>query len=500
MMRTAERACVLLLFVYLIWVPLPFGSNVPWAWQALVLPPLILCALAAVVRTRHAEWFHIPRAYRMWTAGAIAVTVVVAMQLVPLPPPVLAIVSPESHSIWSGADQVAALARDAAYVPLDHPITIDPNATWLELFRGIALFATFQAAALLVYSNRRRIAFAFVLSATALFEVLYGVREAATRQYEIWGWVNRLIYDRVTGTYVNPNHFAHYLAIVFPFAAYIGIVAWHLSRGNHARLVLRQHIARLIERHLLLFSMSVAASVACIAGILVAQSRGALAALAAGVAITIALATPRLESVDTRRERAKQIARRASVAVIAFLVVVASLVAFLGRERTVARFKTGGREQATLVGRLIGIEAAGRLWRLFPLFGSGAGTFADVVSITQTEDLTKLYNHAHDDYAELAATTGTAGFVLGAGAFFAGLVLSFRRYLDLSLVMTWRGRAFGLAALASVTIAALHAFVDFNFFIPANAATIAAIAGASAAPRIRVAPAAERDAAAAPAA
>jgi putative inorganic carbon (HCO3(-)) transporter len=499
MTRTAERACVLLLFAYLIWVPLPFGSNVAWAWEPLVVPPLILCALAAIVRTRHAERFQMARAYRMWTAGAIALIVIVAIQLVPLPPSVLAIISPESESIWSGADRIAALAQDAAYVPQAHPITIDPNATWLELFRGVALFATFQTAALLIYSNRRRTAFAFVLSATAMFEVLYGVREAATRQYAIWGWVNRLIYDRVTGTYVNPNHFAHYLAIVLPLAAYLGIAAWHQSRGNHSRLVLRQHIARLIERHLLLFSMSVGACVACIAGILVAQSRGALAAVAAGLAIVIAVVTPRIASVTTRRERAKHIARRVSLAVIAFLIVVAGLVAFLGRERTVARFKTGGREQATLVGRRIGIDAAVRLWRLFPLFGSGAGTFAQVVSITQSDDLSKLYNHAHDDYAELAATTGAAGFVVAAGAFFAGLVLSFRRHLNPALPMTWRRRAFGLAALASVTIAALHAFVDFNFFIPANAATIAAIAGAAVVPRVTAEPAAERAAAAVPA-
>jgi hypothetical protein len=40
-----------------------------------------------------------------------------------------------------------------------------------------------------------------------------------------------------------------------------------------------------------------------------------------------------------------------------------------------------------------------------------------------------------------------------------------------------------------VTIAAVHALVDFNFFIPANAATIAAIAGAAVAPRVRAVPA-----------
>jgi putative inorganic carbon (HCO3(-)) transporter len=494
MIRTAERSCVVLLLAYLIWVPLPFGSNVGWTFPILVLPPLILCAVAALLRIRHAAAFHLPRAYSVWSAGAIALIVIVAIQLVPLPANVLSVVSPESHAIWSSADRVVALSRDAVDVPLDHPITVNPNATWLELFRGIALFATFQASALLIYTNRRRIAFASVLGATAMFEVLYGVREAAMRRYAIWGWVNRLIYDRVTGTFVNPNHFAHYLAIALPLAAYPGLVAWRLARGHQPEITLRRHVARLLERDLLLFSVSLAACVACVAGILVSQSRGALAALAAGGAIVIALVTPRLRGATaSRRRRATRAARRVAFAAAGFLLFLAALVSFLGSERTaVARIRAEGQQQSTLGGRRIGIEAALRLWRLFPLFGSGAGTFADVVSMTQTEDLSKLYQHAHDDYAELAATTGAFGFLAGAGAFFAGLLLNFRRYLNPLSVMSWRGRTFGLAALASVAIASLHALVDFNFFIPANAATILAIAGAATSPRLKAVPAAER--------
>jgi hypothetical protein len=36
-----------------------------------------------------------------------------------------------------------------------------------------------------------------------------------------------------------------------------------------------------------------------------------------------------------------------------------------------------------------------------------------------------------------------------------------------------------VAALASLTIALVHALYDFNFFIPSNPATLAAIAGAA---------------------
>ena len=40
-------------------------------------------------------------------------------------------------------------------------------------------------------------------------------------------------------------------------------------------------------------------------------------------------------------------------------------------------------------------------------------------------------------------------------------------------------RAYQTAALLSITIALVHAFFDFNFFIPANPSTLAAIAGAA---------------------
>jgi hypothetical protein len=45
--------------------------------------------------------------------------------------------------------------------------------------------------------------------------------------------------------------------------------------------------------------------------------------------------------------------------------------------------------------------------------------------------------------------------------------------------MSWRRRAFKAAALTSIAIAMIHALVDFNFFIPANPITLAAIAGAA---------------------
>ena len=61
-MRAAELLCVALLLAYLIWVPLPFGSNTDAAYVPLIVPPLILCAAAALLRMSAAAALTLPRA------------------------------------------------------------------------------------------------------------------------------------------------------------------------------------------------------------------------------------------------------------------------------------------------------------------------------------------------------------------------------------------------------------------------------------------------------
>src|SRR5438309_9316193 len=194
-MQAVEVVCAALLLVYLVWVPLPFGSNVDAAFVPLVVPPLVLCAAAALLRARDGASLRFSRAYRTWSLAALAVLIVVAFQLVPLTPSLLGLLSPESHAIWSAADRVVS---DAA--PLrSHPITVNPAATRYELFRLIALAATFHAAALSIYTYRRRIGFAAALCTAGVFEAVDAVRAAATQHYEIGGWTNQLIFHPVRG-------------------------------------------------------------------------------------------------------------------------------------------------------------------------------------------------------------------------------------------------------------------------------------------------------------
>ncbi|HEV3486115.1 MAG TPA: O-antigen ligase family protein [Vicinamibacterales bacterium] len=465
----AERVCLGVLLLWLAALPLPFGSIVPKARVPLVVVPLAIGCIAALLRlhaTRDRTSTARPaKTWMWWGLGSLLFIAVASLQLVPLPPSLLRVTSPESHAIWSAASNVASLA--GVNVDASHPISIDPRATAFELVRLTALVATFTAFAILVRTNAQRVTLAVVLCLAALFETFYGVREAALERYAIWGWVNRLIFNRVTGTYVNPNHFAHYIAIVLPMALFLGALLWH--RAGRGDIPVARRLMVLAERRAVPSAFVVLSAIALAAAVLLAQSRGALLALGAGTLFVAAL-------LPGRRML------RVACAAGAGAMLVVALVIFLGPQRTVARFKPNEFERQTLVGRRIGIATALAVWQRFPILGCGLGTFERVVFMEQREDLGKVYHHAHNDYAEIAATAGSAGFLIAMTTLFGGYVVLVRKTFGAAAAeLTWSRRAYQAAALASITIAMVHALYDFNFFIPANPATLAAIAGAAAA-------------------
>jgi len=464
----AEGGCLAILLVWLAALPLPFGSIIESARVPLIVVPISVCFVAALLRLYvirdRMNSSHPTRAWLIWGIGALCFIAVGALQLLPLPPRALAAISPDSHAIWNAASHVASLA--GLTQGTSHPISIDPADTAVELFRVIALFATFTAAALLVRTPGRRLAITAVICAAASFEAWYGLREAALQRYEIWGWVNRLIFNRVTGTFVNPNHFAHYMAIALPMALFIAAVAWHRT-GGAPDIPLRRRLYLLLERELLWTAVSIGVAIVCVIAILLAQSRGALLSLGAGILIVAAFLPGR---------------RLARVAFGAFagLILVALLVAFLGTGRTVRRFVPSELDQKTLVGRRIGIEAGVRIWRRFPVLGSGLGTFHRAIYLEQREDLGRSYHHADNDYVEIAATSGTAGYLIAVVALFGGYVALLRMTFGRGAAeLSWGRRAFQAAALTSLTIAMVHALVEHNFSVPSNPATLAAIVGAA---------------------
>jgi O-antigen ligase len=349
--------------------------------------------------------------------------------------------------------------------PALHPITIDPAQTALHLYRVLAYFATFLSSMILVRDNVRRTVLASVLAGMGVFEALYAVHEANLGRYAIWGWKNTLIFGRATGTFVNPNHFAHYAAIVLPVALYLSAYAWHTAAPAGATFSRR--MVKLVERRFILFACGLLAALCCITAVLVSESRGAMLAIVGGFSVVGAMAS----------DKGHALARGVLVA-LAVSAAIAAAVIVLGHTETVSRFEHSRASQ--LDSRRASVAGALRIWKMFPLFGSGAGTYENVVLMTRSTSSEVMANHAHDDYAEILATTGALGFAVSFVALLGGFVALARNALGpLGEPMSWRRRAFKMAALTSLAIAMIHALVDFNFFIPANPITLAAIIGAA---------------------
>jgi len=371
MRNAAEITLFVCLLAFLAWVPMPFGSASDASQPFLILPPLLICAGAALLRSSSKRPFIPTRPARIWIIGGVLFALVIALQLVPLPMPVLRVFSPRSAEIWASASRVAALA--GVHAPALHPITIDPDETALHLYRVLAYFATFLSSLILVRDKARRTLLAALLAAVAVFEALYAVREAALGRYAIWGWKNTLIYGRASGTFVNPNHFAHYAAILLPIALYLSAYAWHSAAPPGA--LFGRRFVRMMERQFAPFAAGLLAALACIAAVLVSESRGALLAIIGGFAITAAIAS------DTRRALL-----RGTLIAVAVAAVIGAAVVVLGHSETVKRFE--GSHVSQLESRGQSIFGALRIWKMFPLFGSGSGTrfgkpFDDIVAALQ---------------------------------------------------------------------------------------------------------------------
>lgn len=496
--RLIENIGRALLVLVLLWIPLPFGSVTRIAQAPIVLGGIAVgvAALASLLARNELDRFRLTPLLAVSALGAIVLITVAAFQLVPLPHALLRVLSPSSFEIWQGARSVHELLGGPGPRVRFDPVSIDPRSTALHLARLFGYLSLMVGAAILIRQRSHRMLLVIILGLSATFQVVYGLEQWASGSRTIWGWENRLIHDRVTGTFVNPNHFAHYLAIVLPLGIYLLGRVW-LQSGRRG-MPLPRLLARLIERHFFASGMALLLMAICLGGILVAQSRGALLSVFLSVGTLLALrisrATPAVprQRMSPHRRRRLQLARVATIVFAILMILVGSFAFWIGAERTMGRFIPSSEQVLGLLGRLIGIRAALGIWLQFPLLGSGLGTFDRVVLMTQSPGFDRVFTHAHNDYLELLATTGLLGFVPALLALIVSSALLFRAVFgdrrgsrssdaDAPEPASEDHRMFQTAALASLGAAMIHALLDFNFFIPANPATLAVILGAAAA-------------------
>jgi hypothetical protein len=445
----ADGAAPFLLIAFLLaFAPLFLGGNRPL--PLLVLELAALAGLVALAWWRAARLMpaSLPSTLR-WGIGLLVV--VPLLQLIPLP-----------AGWWSALPghgpyfRALEAAGDGATQAM-RPLSIHARATeysWLVILPCLAIFL------LTLSQTRTRVrTLAMVFVVVAVGEAILGVVQLGAAAGSPLYLGNRFGGGASTGTYVNKNHFAALMAMALPLA----LVLWFLETMPwHGRLAADPPSRpRFSDRRLAMQIVLAIPVLLLIVALLFSNSRGGIGSglLAFSLASLVLV------------WRAASISSRLAFALIG--VAALSLAAYIGLTPVLDRFAPG---QLSLGydGRVLIAAASLRGGLDFLPFGSGLGTFADVFRRYQVEGLSGFVDHAHNDYAELFLELGVAGVAVI--ALFGAAYLA--RWVELA--RAWHSRtlehlqvAAGLGMLAMI----VHATIEFNFHIPANAVYFSFLAG-----------------------
>ncbi len=430
------------LILLLVWLPIPLGSNRLLFWSLAEIAIAALLAAWAIGLLRGSR--HVTSAWRDGWPLYLPLAVwcgYVALQLVPLPPAWLDALSPQSAWVH-GLTIHAPGARPAA------PVSVDPFSTGLALQKSLAYVALVVLVLLLADSHTR-------LRRVALAVTFAGVVQAGFALLDL-NLADSVASANVNGTFANRNHFANFVALAFGCG--LGLLLTSLGGTpadrlrTRVRLTLEWLLSGKMRLRLLLLLMAVA--------IVLSRSRMGNVAFFGGMTVA-GLAMLTLSRQHTR----------ATVLLLASIVALDVVVigSLIGAERVVERL-----EATSLAAETRDEVARDSLVyrRDFALTGSGLGTFYVTYPRYKQGDVSLFYRQAHNDYLQFAVEAGWLGAWLPAAATLATLAMALRtlrRRRD-PLVL-----ALAFAAVMAVSVSAIHALVEFNLQIFANAATLLVI-------------------------
>jgi O-antigen ligase len=374
--------------------------------------------------------------------------VVVAFQLVLLPPAIRLALSPHVGAVDS------ALWIDAPRDPLTGPagpLTIDVAATRFALALAATFVAMFWSArAVFARGGIRVVTRGLAGTGLLLAGVAIGQHATAPRLL-YWHWPT--VFGAPFGPYLNRNDFSTWLIMAIPL-----IVGYILTRiqSRHRRGSTDFDVEALADGTAVWLAMA-----ACLtsAALLTAVSRSALTGAAAALGCFVWL------SRNRTGHSGRAILLTGVAVVLGVAVAYANLGALADRVDETLTVGMGGR-------RVIWRETW-QMARDFWLTGTGAGTYARGMLVYQHEARGHFYfNHAHNEYLQFAAEGGVLLCVPIAAALMAGAYEIGQRIRHDRTPIFWLriGAASGMLAVA------VQSVWDTGLRMPANAVLFALVA------------------------
>jgi len=301
--------------------------------------------------------------------------------------------------------------------------------TGYQLLLWLAAAAGFVLLQLLPQDSLVRLGKAIILM--GILESIYGYFQVISGHESVLWHKKELHLGFATGTFLNRNHLAGFLELVLG----IQLGAW---------------VAAFVKKD--------AKSIFILAILLTITATGFFKTGSRMGVISFGIAC--LVFIFFLVHKSKKIA----AVFLGCFVLIATVGFFAGGEGLLQRWQEFNENLPPFESRFLVWQDTLRMIRDFPLFGVGLGNFEWRFPFYQSETLSLDWNHAHNDYLELAAELGLPVFVLLVFAFAALSADCFRKWWkQKDLVFAW-----GWGGSLALTSLAIHSFFDFNLAIPAN--------------------------------
>lgn len=374
----------------------------------------------------------------------LAVIGVGLLQITPLPPALLHLLSPQHGQLlplWSGDSNAAGSLATWQTISLNVAETRQAMIVGLSY---VALFFVATQRLRRVGDIERLLKW---IAASAGLMALFGVVQWLTSNgkfFWFYDYPMTTAGHRLKGAFTNRNHFAEFLVLG------CAPLLWWVLRTLDQRSVTASSFGRDTARNnadtllggLLLLLGVLAFSV------LFSLSRGGTVALGVSLVVMLGLLF-----------RAKRLSGRAVGALLGMSLIAGSLFLMFGYEKVSDRLDDWESDE-----RLAVWKANWEILRDFPLFGTGLGSHAEACPMYYDPPFVEVeFTHAENSYLQIASECGVLGL---------GLAL-----LGVACCVKWCVRAInsqadarirGLSAAISASLAAnfVHAIVDFTWYIP----------------------------------
>ncbi|MCV6624446.1 MAG: O-antigen ligase family protein [Cellvibrionaceae bacterium] len=408
----------------LAWMPLPLASKRIWASMLLCVWVYVLSAF--VIRFYIAHALQVPKPLRVAWPAFLLLGLSFSWQLY-----------------------------------LSMQANVDAFSAYLSSMLALAYILIFLLCFLLINSTERIKACAWVLVFSALFQALYGSFMNLSG-IEYLFFVPKDTYFGVnTGTFVNRNSQAGYLVMCCSIGIGLMISTLASTPAKNIREHSRRWMQAILSRKIIL-RLSL---VMIVAGLVMTHSRMGNTSFFASLMIISPLAL--ILGRFNKRVKNKGSWKGLFVLLASLVIIdIAVVGTFFGVDKVAQRLEATASEKET---RDDVVKSSAPLLDKVYVTGLGGGSFYTAFPEYRTYETGRsFYNLAHNDYLQFILEFGLIGFLplllLCMIVFYLGLAVQMRRGDRLL-----RGMGFGVSM--AVLSMGIHATVDFNLQMPANAGT-----------------------------